>query len=73
MSTICEWDNGIGTFVLVDNTDEQFSKVGYWKVADKAVGFYGTDYRYTYGGDGSAVATFTFEIPVDGNYEIAAQ
>jgi len=59
--------------VITDNADAAFSKVGTWKASNKADGFYGDDYVFSYAGDGSSKATFTFEIPADGNYEIAAQ
>jgi rhamnogalacturonyl hydrolase YesR len=59
--------------VIVDNADAQFSKVGTWKISDKAAGFYGTDYAYALSGIGSSVATFTIQIPTTGNYEISAQ
>jgi hypothetical protein len=59
--------------VILDNRDAGFSKVGSWHASDKAVGYYGTDYVYAYSGDGSSAATFTFEIPSDGSFQIAAQ
>lgn len=58
---------------IVDNVDEQFSKVGNWSVSNKAAGYFGPDYAYALSGDGSSVATFTFQIHHTGNYEIAAQ
>jgi RES domain-containing protein len=58
---------------IIDNTDPQFSTEGNWNVSDKAAGYYGTDYSYAKAGDVSGIATFTFEIPADGNYEISAQ
>jgi hypothetical protein len=58
---------------VIDNRDPGFSKVGSWHASDKSTGFYGTDYVYAYSGDGSSAAIFTFEIPSDGNYQIAAQ
>lgn len=59
--------------VVVDNGDTMFSKVGSWHLSDKAEGFYFTNYAYAFGGDGSAAATFTFQIPADGDYAVAAQ
>jgi hypothetical protein len=58
---------------IIDNRDGGFSRAGIWHASATAVGFYGSDYLYAYGGDGSATATFTFDIPADGNYQIAAQ
>jgi hypothetical protein len=66
-------DRSVPVTVIVDNQNLQFEKTGHWKLSDKAAGFYAIDYRYAYAGDGSAVATFMFEIPLDGNYQIAAQ
>ena len=66
-------DGATESSVIVDNADAAFLQAGKWKVSDKAVGFYGTDYAYAYDGDGSSTATFTFQIPTSGNYEIAAQ
>ena len=71
-------ENDLGTGVanspmIVDDLDAGFSTVGAWSVSDKAVGFYGSGYAYTRAGNGSSTATFTFEIPADGEYEIAAQ
>jgi hypothetical protein len=62
-----------GNSMIVDGMDAAFSTTGAWSVSDKAVGFYGADYAYAYAGDGSVTATFTFEIPADGKYEISAQ
>jgi hypothetical protein len=59
--------------VLTDNSDAHCLTVGAWKKSDKAAGFLGSDYAYTSGGDGSEVATLTFELPAAGNYEIFAQ
>jgi chitodextrinase len=64
---------GDGSPMIVDDMDAAFSTQGAWSVSDKAVGFYGGSYAYARAGDGSSAATFTFEIPADGNYEIAAQ
>ena len=61
------------TTAIVDNADSRFSAAGSWHLSDKAIGFYGTDYAYAYGDDGSSTATFTFQIPADGDYTISAQ
>jgi hypothetical protein len=59
--------------MTTDNVDDAFSTTGPWSVSDKAVGFYGADYAYAYAGDGTSMAIFTFEIPADGEYGVAAQ
>jgi len=66
-------DNNPVDIVVADNGEDRFSKVGAWSVSDRAAGFYGSDYAYALGGDGSSVATFTFDIPYTGNYEVFAQ
>jgi hypothetical protein len=65
-------DSGSATPVIADNAGNAFSMVGAWKVSDKADGYYGADYAFSYAGDGSSTATFTFQIPASGSYEIAA-
>lgn len=59
--------------VLIDNTDSNFSTVGYWNTSSTVEGYYGTDYRIASAGTGSKTATWHYTVTQAGQYDIYAQ
>jgi hypothetical protein len=57
----------------LDNSDAGFSTVGNWPSSKTNTGYYGSDYRYSYKGNGSSKATWRFNIASSGNYSVDAR
>ncbi len=58
--------------IIVDNGGTGFSTVGDWPASTMVSGYYGKNYQWIYGGDGSGRATWTFTVPLQGIYQVYA-
>ncbi len=59
---------------ICDDGDIGFDRVGSWSISSSSAGFYGSDYLHDQNKTkGGKIATWTYMIDVDGNYEIAGQ
>ena len=58
---------------IMDNSAVGFSTVGNWPSSTSVTGYYGSDYQFTDKGDGSATATWQFNIDTDGYYDVNAR
>nr|WP_320010683.1 PKD domain-containing protein [uncultured Desulfobulbus sp.] len=57
--------------VIVDDADAaNFSTVGTWGDSTFHPDYYGTGYKFTDKGDGASQATWSFSVPVAGNYTL---
>nr|WP_321465567.1 PKD domain-containing protein [uncultured Desulfobulbus sp.] len=56
---------------IVDDADAtNFTTVGSWPNSTYNTDYYGTGYKYSTKGDGTAKATWTITVPTDGNYTL---
>lgn len=58
--------------LVVDNKDNSFSTDGKWKSSSSTSGYYGSDYAVAPEGSGDMVASWAFDIPSSGQYEVSA-
>lgn len=58
--------------MVIDNEDPGFSVVGDWPNSTLVSGYYGTNYQYNLADAGNDRATWTFNIPVAGNFRVSA-
>jgi len=59
--------------MVVDNEDPGFSTVGTWNTSTATPGFLGSHYQPNDAGTGSEVATWTFDVPAAGDYDVVAR
>ncbi|GAK59410.1 fibronectin type III domain protein [Candidatus Vecturithrix granuli] len=60
------------TVMIIDNEDSKFSTVGDWPFSTLISGYYGNNYQWSYGGDGTDKAIWTITIPEEGDYRVSA-
>jgi hypothetical protein len=59
--------------IPIDNSDPAFTTAGSWKNSSGVAGFYGSNYQYTWRGNGDTSATWTYKISSPGQYKISAR